>query len=406
MVNTIYFHFSEKPRRIITPVATRWNSLAMCVQSVVELKFTMRALAADTGHDLHDIIPTDRQFDELQKLLQPLLLIKQTSERLSADKPSLHIVMCGLFSVMTMSREPRFQLDSSPSTKAFVEKFEAEMQKRLSDYGRTIPEYCVGQFLHPNFKGYFLKAKTSRDYEPVHFEETIDLIKDFFRTSVPETEMQSAQDFDTPSILNVALNESQWAQLPTFLSQSMPLSETAAPERSPIELELETYLKVLPSTSGVDIDILAYWKSQEKVLPLLSRFARRYFGIPVSSASSERLFSAAGNVITENRTLLSTERAEQLIYIHDNYWDIEKTIKSWKIRPDRERGQNRSQPETSEDMFADPRPGTSSQSQSQTPRSKGSATAARFRTPTSSRRPVRHPDSPDTPHSDSDESDF
>ena len=212
-------------------------------------------------------------------------------------------------------------------------------------------------------------------------------------------------DFDTPSILNVALNESQWAQLPTFLSQSMPLSETAAPERSPIELELETYLKVLPSTSGVDIDILAYWKSQEKVLPLLSRFARRYFGIPVSSASSERLFSAAGNVITENRTLLSTDRAEQLIYIHDNYWDIEKTIKNWKIRPDRERGQNRSQPE-SEDMLADPRPGTSSQSQSQTPRSKGSAAAARFRTPTSSRRTVRQPDSPDTPHSDSDESDF
>jgi hAT family C-terminal dimerisation region len=81
--------------------------------------------------------------------------------------------------------------------------------------------------------------------------------------------------------LNVALNESQWAQLPTFLSQSMPLSETAGPERSPIEPELDTYLKVLPVSSGVDINILGYWKSQEKVFPLLSKFARRYFGIPV-----------------------------------------------------------------------------------------------------------------------------
>jgi hypothetical protein len=139
-------------------------------------------LPADTGHDMHNIIPTERQFDDLQRLLQPLLLVKQTCECLSADKPFLHIVMCGLLSILMMSREPKFQLDVSLSTKAFVEKFEAQMQKRLPDFRRTIPEYCVGQFLHPNYKGYFLKVKTDRDYEPVHYEGTINLIKEFFRT--------------------------------------------------------------------------------------------------------------------------------------------------------------------------------------------------------------------------------
>jgi hypothetical protein len=110
------FLFPENPRRIITPVPTCWNSLAVCLRSIVELKVTLQALAADTGHDMHDLIPTEREFKDLQRLLQPLLLVKQTSERLSADKPSLHIVMCGLFSIMTMSREPRFKLESSPST--------------------------------------------------------------------------------------------------------------------------------------------------------------------------------------------------------------------------------------------------------------------------------------------------
>jgi KRAB domain-containing zinc finger protein len=51
---------------------------------------------------------------------------------------------------------------------------------------------------------------------------------------------------------------------------------------------------------------------------LLAKVAKKYYGIPITSASSERLFSAAGNVITSSRTLLNTEKAEQLIFIHDN----------------------------------------------------------------------------------------
>jgi hypothetical protein len=97
-------------------------------------------------------------------------------------------------------------------------------------------------------------------------------------------------------------------------------------------------------------------------------------------------------VITENRTLLNTDKAEKLIYIHDNYWDIEKTIKNWKIRPDRERGRDRSNPhESAEEIFSDPQPGSSqSQSQSQTPSAKTPRqrpNPASFRTPKSIRKP-------------------
>jgi hypothetical protein len=138
-------------------------------------------------------------------------------------------------------------------------------------------------------------------------------------------------------------------------------------------MELEAWSKV-PAGHHTDIDILAFWKDQEKSLPLLARVARMFFGIPVTSASSERLFSAAGNVISSARTLLATERAEQLIYIHDNYWIVEPTIKKWQIRSEKERGRNRPKPrltqEQEESAVDDPQPSTSSQSQSmiQTPK--------------------------------------
>jgi hypothetical protein len=81
----------------------------MCVDSVVKIRVTLRTLAAEPGHDLHDVIPTKRQFDVLQELLRPLLMIKDSSERLSADTPSLHIVMCILMNIMTLSHDEDFQ---------------------------------------------------------------------------------------------------------------------------------------------------------------------------------------------------------------------------------------------------------------------------------------------------------
>jgi len=116
----------------------------MCVDSVVKMRPTLRILAAQPGHDLINIIPTDAQFKVLAELLEPLLLIKTCSERMSAEKPSLHIVLLGLMNIMTMSREEDFT-DKSSATQNFVLRFESEMllARRFPDYGRKVIEVCV-----------------------------------------------------------------------------------------------------------------------------------------------------------------------------------------------------------------------------------------------------------------------
>ena len=54
-----------------------------------------------------------------------------------------------------------------------------------------------------------------------------------------------------------------------------------------------------------DSDILEYWKTNCKKFPLLSRLATKFFCIPASSATSERVFSTTGNVVSERRTSCS-----------------------------------------------------------------------------------------------------
>ena len=343
----------------------------MCIDSVVKMKTTLRILNGDTDHDMHNIIPTDREFKVLEELLIPLMLIKSTSERLSADKPSLHIVLCCLMNILTLSTEDDFGTKST-ACQTFIKRFEEEMEKRIPDFGRTEREFCIGNFLHPRFKGILLNAKTSPNYEPSQQEKTIDFIREMFRTQVQETE--DVQEEVSQSILNTAMDESGWGRMPKVVSESTPTPRVLAHDISDIDKELDRWLRS-DRADRTDLDILDYWKSKETDFPLLARVAKKYYGIPITSASSERLFSAAGNVITSSRTLLNTDKAEQLIFIHDNFWLLEPFMDSWKVMTDKEKEEEQQRlaatqasqaTQAREPREDSPRPSTSSQTPSQT----------------------------------------
>ena len=70
---------------------------------------------------------------------------------------------------------------------------------------------------------------------------------------------------------------------------------------------------LLPQTD----DPLVWWKANECFYPLLARVARRALCVPASSASSERLFSVASQVITTKRARLTCKNASLLISLHE-----------------------------------------------------------------------------------------
>ena len=50
-----------------------------------------------------------------------------------------------------------------------------------------------------------------------------------------------------------------------------------------------------------------WWCRHQFAYPTLARLANENFAIPASSAASERIFSAAGNVVTKKRNIISWE---------------------------------------------------------------------------------------------------
>ena len=82
------------------------------------------------------------------------------------------------------------------------------------------------------------------------------------------------------------------------------------------EVMVEMYLK--EPIQDRHTEPLSYWKSKQVLWKGLALMASKYLSTPPSSASSERLFSSAGDIISKERNRLGTEKAEMLLFVKKN----------------------------------------------------------------------------------------
>lgn len=78
-----------------------------------------------------------------------------------------------------------------------------------------------------------------------------------------------------------------------------------APQRNSTETQFEMYLAE-PQISH-SMNSFEWWATREKRYPALAELARKYLCIPATSASSERVFSTAGNVVNSKRNYRERE---------------------------------------------------------------------------------------------------
>ena len=100
-------------------------------------------------------------------------------------------------------------------------------------------------------------------------------------------------------------------------------SMNAICEAELVNFQLEARLKRYRIVNSVTelANPLFWWQQRELKFPILSNLAKRFLCIPATSASSERLFSAAGLTIAKDRANLLPDNANLLLLLHEN-WDI------------------------------------------------------------------------------------
>ena len=85
---------------------------------------------------------------------------------------------------------------------------------------------------------------------------------------------------------------------------------------SSAEVAIDSFLQepVQPRKSSP----LKYWQQKKVLYPILAKMAIKYLSIPAASTASERLFSTARNIITDQRNCLDPDRAEMLLFLNKN----------------------------------------------------------------------------------------
>lgn len=87
------------------------------------------------------------------------------------------------------------------------------------------------------------------------------------------------------------------------------------PEMVPKE-EIEMYKRF----QGIKFSVnpLSFYDEQKSKFPWIAALSLRYFCVPASSVPSGRIFSLAGNLISQERVRLDPDKADMLIFLHKN----------------------------------------------------------------------------------------
>ncbi len=84
-----------------------------------------------------------------------------------------------------------------------------------------------------------------------------------------------------------------------------------------IDVEISNFL-ARPPVLDIDANPFEWWKNHKTEFPVIAHLAQKYLIIPATSVPSERLFSDAGNHITNKRGSMEPNTLKKILFLRRN----------------------------------------------------------------------------------------
>nr|XP_023661161.1 zinc finger BED domain-containing protein 1-like [Paramormyrops kingsleyae] len=247
-----------------------------------------------------------RLLEELQKALEPF---EQATVFLSREAYVTGSVLPPLVKGLQKSTETVFE---SPPITTFQTTAAAQIASRwqsetsYSENGNNVS--ILAAALDPRFR----KLK---------FLSTDDVLKVKIKLHSLSLEAKTVQVREEPEDVSHKRDDSrQKPKSVLFGSDDDEEQEDEDPGRDQWEATVRNEVLVYFGEKPIpkDRNQLQWWKENETRFPALAAVAKSYLGAPATSTPSERLFSAAGTIVSKKRASLTKDHVDMLTFLHSN----------------------------------------------------------------------------------------
>ena len=267
---------NQKQLKPMLDVCTRWNSTCDMIERSLKLKeaFTIFAMRHSP-----EFMVNEHSWNRLKQVKEYLEPFRKATEASCMEKyPTLSIVVPWYNSLM--DHLDLWMREKTTPGDLLHNSVVAASAKLKDYYDVTSHCYTIATVLHPRLNMGFYKSTDPDTVSEIEISRIIRNAYQDYRHNQPDT--------------SEIVAATTYSQLPTSFIRENPRSD-----------ELDRYFDEAQPRAQTIADFLAWWKLNQHKYPNLSRMARDYLAIPGTSASSERLFSSAKHLLTDNRSCLA-----------------------------------------------------------------------------------------------------
>ncbi|KYN50079.1 Zinc finger BED domain-containing protein 1, partial [Cyphomyrmex costatus] len=285
---------------------TRWNSMYYMLSRFLQLtQFISMILIRYSKPDM--LMQSEIQIaKEIMTILSPLekITVEMSGDRYVTCSKIIPIVNC---LVKTMEKS----LPVTEPGKILHKNIQNQIIKRFYSDGSNIEKndfLTISTMLDPRFKKLHFR-------NPLSVSITIEKISKLMKVK----DNVAANTTKPRNRLAPVVNDDNtiW-NIHDELASSI-ITDFDEPGGVPVELRQFLNRPIIQRTD----DPLTHWYQVKAEYPKLYKIAIKYLTIVATSVPSERLFSKAGNILTEKRSRLSGARLCKLIFLSsldENYW--------------------------------------------------------------------------------------
>uniref|UniRef100_A0A8C4S0T5 HAT C-terminal dimerisation domain-containing protein n=1 Tax=Erpetoichthys calabaricus TaxID=27687 RepID=A0A8C4S0T5_ERPCA len=315
------------PHKLTTDVATRWNSALDMIDRFLEQQPAICAalLSAEVrkcGAGICTLDETDvANAEEVAAALKPLkeatnIMSEEATPTLSVIAPLhaqlLHETKAGFCGETALVREIKQVIheDLAKRYTSVTDKNMLHISSSLDPRFKTLPFLSQDEQKDIHSK-VIAEARKIRD---IYLNMLTYKIRDGVKRDIELDIPNEVLDDEGPPVPKKR-NTSLLNLLGKTFTNVRDVSKSAGTRA---EEEMKKYLET-PSLS-LSEDPLTWWRSQETVFPLLAKLAKCYLCIPGISVAAERVFSTAGDIVTAQRSMLTPEHVDQLLFLQKNMY--------------------------------------------------------------------------------------